>query len=79
MSRTRPIIGQAQEVASILWHSKFQYVFDFGGYMSMNLQSLEAEVLSLSLVDRTHLLERLIGSLDADTEVERVAYGGRTP
>jgi len=47
--------------------------------MSMNLQSLEAEVLSLSLVDRTHLLERLIGSLDADTEVERVAYGGRTP
>lgn len=38
--------------------------------MSRNLEALEAEVLSLSLVDRTHLLERLIVSLDEDAEVE---------
>ncbi len=38
--------------------------------MSRNLEALEAEVLSLSPVDRTHLLERLIVSLDEDAEVE---------
>ncbi len=38
--------------------------------MSMNLEDLEAEVLKLSPVDRTHLLERLMVSLDADAEVE---------
>lgn len=35
---------------------------------NMNLEALEAEVLKLSPTDRTHLLERLIGSLDADAE-----------
>lgn len=38
--------------------------------MSKNLESLEAEVRRLSAVDRTHLLERLIVSLDEDAEVE---------
>lgn len=38
--------------------------------MGMNLEALEAEVLKLSPVDRTHLLERLMVSLDADAEVE---------
>lgn len=38
--------------------------------MSRNLEALEAEVLGLSPVDRTHLLERLIVSLDEDAEVE---------
>jgi putative addiction module component (TIGR02574 family) len=38
--------------------------------MSRNLEALEAQVMTLSPVDRTHLLERLIMSLDEDAEVE---------
>jgi putative addiction module component (TIGR02574 family) len=38
--------------------------------MEINLEALEAKVLNLSLADRTHLLERLVASLDADTDVE---------
>jgi putative addiction module component (TIGR02574 family) len=40
-------------------------------HMSTNLEALEAEVLQLAPVERTHLLERLIASLDSDPEVER--------
>lgn len=38
--------------------------------MSTNLEVLEAEALKLSPADRSHLLERLIASLDSDPEVE---------
>lgn len=38
--------------------------------MNNNLEVLEAEALKLPLADRSHLLERLIASLDADPEVE---------
>jgi putative addiction module component (TIGR02574 family) len=38
--------------------------------VSTNLEALEAEVLQLAPADRTHLLERLIASLDSDPEVE---------
>ncbi|MFZ2209065.1 MAG: addiction module protein [Porticoccaceae bacterium] len=38
--------------------------------MSLKLEALEAEVLRLSPSDRTHLLERIIVSLDTDAEVE---------
>lgn len=38
--------------------------------MSRNLESLEAEVLRLPPAERSHLLERLIASLDSDPEVE---------
>lgn len=38
--------------------------------MSTNLDILEAEVLLLPPVERSHLLERLITSLDSDPEVE---------
>ncbi|MES2941936.1 MAG: addiction module protein [Pseudomonadota bacterium] len=38
--------------------------------MSTQLETLEAEVLKLGPADRSHLLERLIVSLDADPEVE---------
>ncbi len=38
--------------------------------MGMNLEALEAEVLKLSPVDRTHLLERLMVSLDADADAD---------
>ena len=38
--------------------------------MSTNLEVLEAEVLQLPPVERSHLLERLIASLDSDPEVE---------
>lgn len=38
--------------------------------MNTNLEVLEAEVLRLAPVDRSHLLERLIASLDADPEIE---------
>ena len=34
------------------------------------LEILEAEVLQLAPADRSHLLERLIASLDVDPEVE---------
>ena len=39
--------------------------------MSTNLEALEAEVLQLAPVERTHLLERLIASLDSDPEAEK--------
>jgi hypothetical protein len=38
--------------------------------MSTSLDALESEVLKLGPADRSHLLERLIASLDADPEVE---------
>lgn len=38
--------------------------------MNTNLEVLEAEVLKLAQVDRSHLIERLIASLDIDPEVE---------
>lgn len=38
--------------------------------MNTNLEFLEAEVLQLAPVERSHLLERLIVSLDSDPEVE---------
>ena len=38
--------------------------------MSTNLEVLEAAVLQLAPVDRSHLLERLIASLDSDPAVE---------
>ncbi len=39
--------------------------------MSTNLEVLEAEVLQLAPVERSHLLERSIASLDADSKVEK--------
>lgn len=38
--------------------------------MTTTLEELEAEVLQLPPADRSHLLERLIVSLDADADVE---------
>jgi putative addiction module component (TIGR02574 family) len=38
--------------------------------VSTTLEVLEAEVLQLAPADRSHLLERLIASLDSDPEVE---------
>ena len=38
--------------------------------MSTTLEILEAEVLKLKPAERSHLLERLIASLDADPAVE---------
>jgi putative addiction module component (TIGR02574 family) len=42
--------------------------------VTTNLEVLEAEVLQLAPVERSHLLERLIVSLDSDYEVEE-AWG----
>ena len=39
--------------------------------MNASLEVLEAEVLQLTPGDRSHLLERLIASLDSDPEVEQ--------
>jgi hypothetical protein len=39
--------------------------------MSTNLEVLETEVLQLPSVERSHLLERLIASLDSNPEVEK--------
>ena len=38
--------------------------------MTTMLETLEAEALKLPVSERTHLLERLIASLDADAETE---------
>lgn len=38
--------------------------------MSTNLEAIEAQALKLAPSDRSHLLEKLIASLDADPEVE---------
>ena len=38
--------------------------------MSTSLKVLEAEALKLAPAQRSHLLERLVASLDADAEVE---------
>jgi Putative addiction module component len=38
--------------------------------VNTNLEILEAEVLQLAPVERSHLLERLIASLDSDPAVE---------
>ena len=38
--------------------------------ISTSLEALEAEALKLSPAERSHLLERLVASLDADPEVE---------
>lgn len=39
--------------------------------MSTRLEVLEAEVLQLAPADRSHLLERLVASLDLDPDVEQ--------
>ncbi len=38
--------------------------------MSQSLEILEAEVLRLSAAERSRLLDRLIASLDVDSEIE---------
>ena len=38
--------------------------------MSTSLEVLEAEILKLEPADRSHLLERLIASLDTDPEAD---------
>ena len=38
--------------------------------MSTSLEILEAEALKLAPTDRTHLLARLVASLDLDPEIE---------
>lgn len=39
--------------------------------MPLPLDALEAEVLNLPAAERSHLLDRLIASLDADPEVQK--------
>jgi len=39
--------------------------------MTTHLEALEAEALKLAPADRSHLLERLIASLDVDPDVEK--------
>ena len=38
--------------------------------MNVHLEALEAEALNLAPADRSHLLERLVASLDLDPDVE---------
>jgi Putative addiction module component len=56
---------------SELWEATpFELSSPSEAHMSTTLEALQAEVLSLSPKDRARLLDRLIASLDADTEVE---------
>jgi putative addiction module component (TIGR02574 family) len=43
--------------------------------MSTSLELLEAEALKLPPADRSHLLERLVASLDSDPDVEAAWEG----
>ena len=47
--------------------------------MPTHIEVLEAEVLSLSIAERSRLLERLVASLDSDPEIEEawIAEAGR--
>lgn len=38
--------------------------------MPMPLDALEAEVLNLPAIERSHLLDRLVASLEADPEIQ---------
>ena len=40
--------------------------------MPMQLDVLEAEVLNLSPIDRSHLLDRLVASLESDSDIAGV-------
>lgn len=42
--------------------------------MTIALDVLEAEVLQLSVLQRSHLLDRLITSLDADSEIQQAWF-----
>lgn len=54
-----------------MWQAVLSEFFLWGeAPMSTTLEALQAEVLRLSPTDRARLLDRLIASLDADTEVE---------
>lgn len=39
--------------------------------MSISLETLEAEVLSLAPAERSHLLDRLIASIESDAEIQQ--------
>ena len=61
-----PLAGAASIVASYRLFNAFASEMT----MSTKLEVLEAEALKLAPADRSHLLERLIASLDSDPEVE---------
>ena len=42
--------------------------------MTIALDVLEAEVLQLSVLQRSHLLDRLITSLDVDSEIQQAWF-----
>ena len=60
------LVGSAPIVASYGLFNTFASEMT----MTTNLEVLEAEALKLAPSDRSHLLERLIASLDSDPEVE---------
>ena len=74
--RAVPFIRGASSHHLILWRD--EGVASYGLFsanaqetiMSSTLEILEAEALKLPPADRSHLLERLIASLDSDPEVE---------
>lgn len=71
MRRLRLTLGTAsQNVALAVINCDLSASTALEVSVSTNLEVLEAEVLQLAPVDRSHLLERLIASLDSDPEVE---------
>ena len=63
--------GLHPDPVSDLWQAEPLELFSPSkAHMSTTLEALQAEVLRLSPKDRARLLDRLIASLDADTEAE---------
>ena len=60
----------AHHIAVINYKDVSIYHIGGGVSMSSNLEVLEAEILQLPSVERSHLLERLNASLDSDPEVK---------
>jgi len=59
----------AREYAASIPRVLPQATVEMEASVSTNLEILEAEVLKLAPVERSHLLERLIASLDIDPEI----------
>jgi putative addiction module component (TIGR02574 family) len=58
-----------ESVKSVVVHYGLLNDIELEANMSTALETLEAEALKLTPADRSHLLERLIASLDSDPEV----------
>ena len=63
--------GSVEVLAPVVASYDLLSIFARESNVNTSLEVLEAEVLKLGPADRSHLLERLIASLDSDPEIEK--------